>query len=178
MKKYLYSVIMIVGGFLATSCDDEFLGKKDEVGGTATEETAGEWYVWADGIDAHGEVIPGYEDFFGERFFVNTFNTAENVSNKMFVQEKDLIRFQVECDVKGLSFDTDSIEDVMNGKAITIKNGIIIKDGGHQNNGSKADSISFEVYYPNADEYYIAAYGHAGYLIRGIRYSGLKENDD
>ncbi len=187
MKKILYTVMLFAGVALLSSCDNEFLGDKDAVGGTETEATAGEWYVWADGIDANGEVIDGYEDFYGGRFMVYTFNTAENKSSKMFIQDSDLSAFliggkayygfQVECTVNGLTFSTEVSEDVWYGNAITIKNGIIIENGGHQNNGSVADSISFEVYYPDGNEYYTSAYGHAGYRIYGVRYSGLEEND-
>ena len=48
MKKLIYFACMLVGLFMMTSCE------KDEIGGTATQSLAGEWYVVADAVDANG----------------------------------------------------------------------------------------------------------------------------
>lgn len=187
MKKVIYSFMLLASVAVFASCDHEFLGDKDPVGGTATEAAAGEWYVMADGIDADGEVIDGYEDFYGGRFKVLSFNTAENVSNKMYIQEDAELTyfnnsgygFQVEVDLdpNTLTFSSTDAPNIWGSSNITIKNGKISKGTGVQNNGSKCDEISFEVYFDVTDEYYCAYYGHAGYKIYGVRYSGLTEND-
>ena len=57
---------------------------------------------------------------------------------------------------------------------MTITGGKIIKNGGVQNNGSKADYIEFYVSF--SDDAYPAAYGYANYKVSGVRYSGLEEN--
>ena len=72
MKKLIYFACMLAGLFMMTSCE------KDEIGGTATQSLAGEWYVVADAVDANGNIV--YEDFWGERFLVNTYNTAANTA--------------------------------------------------------------------------------------------------
>ena len=58
---------------------------------------------------------------------------------------------------------------------VTITGGKIVKDGGVQNNGSKADYIEFYVNF--SDDDYPANYGYAKYHVYGVRYSGLAEND-
>ena len=55
MKKLIYFACMLAGLFMMTSCE------KDEIGGTATQSLAGEWYVVADAVDANGNIV--YEDF-------------------------------------------------------------------------------------------------------------------
>ena len=51
MKKAIY-LLMLVVSMVFTSCE------KDEIGGTATEALAGEWYVRLDCVDANGNVVP------------------------------------------------------------------------------------------------------------------------
>lgn len=188
MKKFIYSLMLLVSTAMLSSCDNEFLGPKDEAGGTTMEAMAGEWYVWADGIDADGNVIDGFEDFYEGRFMMQTFNTAENVPNKMFIMEEELttyviggkaysgLQIEVDVDLTNQTFQATDAENLFMGDQITVKNGKITYGTGKQNNGSAADEISFEIYY-DGTEYYTAAYGHAGYRIHGVRYSGLAEND-
>ena len=58
MKKAIY-LLMLVVSMVFTSCE------KDEIGGTATEALAGEWYVRLDCVDASGNVVYTGEEFFG-----------------------------------------------------------------------------------------------------------------
>ena len=60
MKKTLYSILMLVGVLVAfTSCE------KEEIGNTATVETAGQWYVDIDAVDENGDPIDGGSHYFG-----------------------------------------------------------------------------------------------------------------
>ena len=66
---------------------------------------------------------------------------------------------------------------------VKIVNGKITKDGGKQNNGSPDDSIEFDIYFDNNydvlagefESYFGVKIDH--YHVKGIRYSGLTEND-
>ena len=58
MKKGLYLAALALT-IAATSCE------KAEVGGTATEDMAGEWYVTIDAVDDAGNPIEYGEDYFG-----------------------------------------------------------------------------------------------------------------
>lgn len=69
---------------------------------------------------------------------------------------------------------------------IAITNGKIVKNGGKQNNGSVADAIEFDIKVFNDYEDFYNAETEAGYYVecgidhfhvKGVRYSGLAEND-
>ena len=174
MKKVLYlATLLFCAAF--TSCE------KEEIGGTATEAMAGDWYVTVDAADANGNVIPGYEDFFGlGRIHVLTYNTAANTGNQLYVDDLgDFWEFKVKTssDLNGLTFSTPGAiaNEAYDGCDVTITGGKILPKAGRQNNGSPADSIVFYVSF--SDDEYPAAYGYSSYKISGIRYSGLEEND-
>ena len=167
MKKVLYfaALLFCVG---LTSCE------KDEIGGTATEATAGDWYVMVDAADASGNVVEGFEDFFGlGRVHMITFNTAANNPNEMIVTDlAQFWNFKVKAngDINTLTFSAPNADN-QRGDEITVNitNGKIIKNGGVQNNGSPADYITMDVEFSD-DPGTI-------YRLEGVRYSGLEEND-
>ncbi|MBR4214363.1 MAG: hypothetical protein IKR94_03500 [Bacteroidales bacterium] len=85
MKKILY--IPIIAILLAL-----FACEKEEVGGTATQDVAGEWYVTFSLIDTDGDTtyaadLVDAEIFNAERGIIRTFNTAQNVPNKMQISD-------------------------------------------------------------------------------------------
>lgn len=177
MKKVLFFATLLLCMGL-TSCE------KEDIGGTATESMAGEWYVTVDAADANGNVVEGFEDLFGlGKIHVLTYNASDNNPNVLIVD--DLQNFwgfkaKTNCDQKTLSFSTSTSENnnLVAGYEdinVTITGGKIIKNGGVQNNGSKADYIEFYVSF--SDDAYPAAYGYANYKVSGVRYSGLTEND-
>ena len=70
MKRVLY-LSMLALSIMLTACE------KDEIGGTATEELAGEWYVNVDLVDANNNVLWTGEEFFGlGKFIVNKIGRA------------------------------------------------------------------------------------------------------
>jgi hypothetical protein len=169
---------------------------KDEIGGTATESTAGKWYVTMDAVDEKGNPIDGGEDYFGLEgpIILLTYNTADNNPEEMWVD--DLGQFnvgamynkpypsycikakvKVKSDLTFESTDAPNFGDGWNdfvAMPVTI-DGKILKGAGHQKNGSAADSIVFFVSY-KGDPWYPDD-GYAKYKVSGIRYSGLEEND-
>ncbi|MCR5643759.1 MAG: hypothetical protein K6G32_10585 [Prevotella sp.] len=183
MKKVLYFVLLLLSTAFV-SCE------KEEIGGTETEATAGDWYVTVDGADENGNVVEGFEDLYGlGRIHMLTLNTAANTPNEMIVT--DLQNFwdfkvKVSCDQQGLTFQTNTsennnlVEDYEDIN-VSITGGKIIPQAGRQNNGSPADSIVFYVTFSDdlTDEGVPTpqAYGFAKYKVSGIRYSGLVEND-
>ena len=82
--------------------------EKDEVGGTATQALAGEWYVTVDAVDANGNTV--LEDPFGMgKVLMNTYNTAANTSTEMWVNDNGNFwnfRIKVASDVNNLTFTT------------------------------------------------------------------------
>lgn len=167
---------MLLTMTLTTSCE------KEEVGNTATVATAGQWYVTVDAVDESGNVVYEDADLFGlGRVLLLTANTAANSATEMIVDDLKNFwgyRVKVTVDPVNMTFATNTTENNnLNGDDInvTITGGKIVKDGGVQNNGSKADYIEFYVNF--SDDQYPAAYGYAKYHVYGIRYSGLAEND-
>ena len=175
MKKVLYLATLLFCAVF-TSCE------KEKVGNTETMAMAGQWYVTVDAADESGNVVEGFEDLFGlGRHLLLTSNTAANSASEMMIDDLGnfwMYRVKVSCDINNLTFATGSqtVEN-LNGDPIevTISNGKIVKDGGVQNNGSKADYIEFYVSF--SDDPYPATYGYKNYKVSGIRYSGLAEND-
>ena len=164
MKKVLYLATMLLC-MAITSC------QKEEIGGTATESLAGQWYVQANMVNDDGSVI---EDPYGlGRFQILTYNTSANNPNEIWVDDiKNFWNFKVKAngDINTLTFGAVNAEN-QRGDEITINitNGKIIKNGGMQNNGSPADYITMDVEFSD-DPGTI-------YRLEGVRYSGLAEND-
>ena len=174
MKKVIYLATLLFCTTLA-SCE------KEEIGGTATENIAGDWYVTVDPADENGDVIPGYEDFFDVgRIHILTYNTAANTDDQLYVDDLgEFWEFKVKTtsDAKNMTFATNGAvaNEAYEDCDVTITGGKILPKAGHQNNGSPADSIVFYVSF--SDDPYPEAYGYANYKVSGIRYSGLEEND-
>ena len=163
MKKVLYfATLLLCMAFV--SC------QKEEIGGTATENLAGEWYVQGNVVE-NGEVI---EDPYGiGRFKIMTYNTASNNANEIWIDDaKNFWNFKIKAtaDANGLTFSATSAQN-QRGDDITVNvtNGKITKNGGVQNNGSPADYITMDVEFSD-DPGTI-------YRLEGVRYSGLVEND-
>jgi len=155
MKKVLYLATLILG-MIFTSCE------KEEIGGTATESLAGEWYVSIT------------DDPYGiGRFTIMTYNTSANNPNEIWIDDsKNFWNFKIKAtaDPNGLTFNASSAQN-QRGDEITVNvtNGKIVKNGGKQNNGSPADLIALDVEFSD-DPGTI-------YHLEGVRYSGLVEND-
>ena len=164
MKKVLYLATMLLC-MAFTSC------QKEEIGGTAAQNLAGQWYVEANVVNADGSVI---EDPYGlGRFQILTYNTSANNPSEIWIDDsKNFWNFKVKAtgDVNSLTISAASAQN-QRGDEITVNitNGKILKNGGVQNNGSPADYISIDVEFSD-DPGTI-------YRLEGVRYSGLEEND-
>ncbi len=196
MKKIVYMAASLLMMIAVSSCS------KEEVGGTATESMAGQWYVTVDAVDENGNPIDGGEDYFGigARQFVYTYNTAANNASEIWLDDMGLcnvadmygnaaypnyaIKTKITCDQSNLTFKGTELENyadpavlragIVEAMPVTI-DGKILKGAGRQNNGSPADSIVIFVQYK--DDPWYPDDGYAKYKISGIRYSGLAEND-
>ena len=173
MKKLIYFACMLVGLFMMTSCE------KDEIGGTATQSLAGEWYVVADAADASGNVVA--EDFFGSgRFLLNTYNTAANKATERWIDDNGNFwefKIKLSCDTQNLTFQSNgAVANVAyDGCDVTIEGGKIVVGGAETPHGTKADYIEFYVSF--SDDDYPASNGFDKYKISGYRYTGLTEDD-
>lgn len=171
MKKAIYLLLMAVCAVM-TSCE------KEEIGGTATQALAGEWYVTADAVDKYGNVLE--EDFFGiGHFHVNTYNTAANVPNEIWVDDLGNFwefKIKASADVNNCTFSTpDSVANVYYDCKVLIEDGKILPDAATTPHGTAADSIVFYVSFN--DDTYPEEFGFAKYRISGYRYTGLASDD-
>lgn len=175
MRKTLYSLLTLIFLCCFSACE------KDEIGGTATEKLAGDWYVTVTAVDAEGNEVFSDDELFGMgRIHMLTFNTAGNTADKLYLWDEGNFwnfKVQVPCNVAGGTFGSDTPLANESGDPIevSVTDGKIMPKAGHQNNGSPADSIVFYVSF--SDDGYPAAYGYDKYKVSGVRYSGLAEND-
>lgn len=160
---------MLLGVALLTSC------KKDEIENTATVDMAGEWYVTADIVDENGELVYGEDPYGIGSFIVATFNTAENVAEKMYVSDfGNFWEFQVPVtvDPQSMTFKTEG--DVANllyeGCNVTLTDGKITYGGAVTPSGVKADAIEFRVVFDDDSNGFI-------YRIHGFRYTGFAADE-
>lgn len=163
MKKVLYLATLLLCAVLTTSCE------KEEVGGTATESLAGEWYVTANIVE-DGQVI---EDPYGiGRFHLLTYNTSANNPNEIWVDDMENFwdfKVKAQANTTDLTFSASGVQNEKYDCTVSITNAKVIKKGGVQNNGSPADYITMDVEFSD-DPGTI-------YRLEGVRYSGLVEND-
>ncbi len=193
MKKVFYSAALLLCAGL-TAC------QKEEIGGTATESMAGQWYVDVDAVDENDQPIEGGTHYFGydeERVLLLTYNTAANDGSKMWID--DLGAFDLATYYGAPAYPNYSLKAVVNinqdsktfsateADNVAAENGFgsdlykvtiegkILPGAGRQKNGSPADSIVFFVTYK--DDPWFPDDGYTRYKVSGIRYSGLVEND-
>lgn len=169
--KYLLLTLALA---LLTACE------KDDIGGTATEALAGDWYVLVTCVDDDGNTIYEDEDFFGLGYtHLLTYNTAANVADEMFVD--DLGNFweykvRVTSDQSALTFSTDgSVANEYYDCDVVITDGKVIYGAATTPSGAAADSIVFYVNF--SDDEYPDYYGYSKYKISGYRYTGLTADD-
>lgn len=171
MKKILFiASFLLCAAF--TSCE------KDEIGGTATEALAGQWYVVYDGVSASGEVT--MEDPFGVgRSLLLTYNTSANDGKEIFVDDlSNFWDFKVKtpCNVGALSFGSaTAAEDLKNGIDVELTDGKILKGAAATPSGAAADSICFYVVF--SDDKYVGKYWDK-IRVSGYRYTGLAADEE
>ena len=108
MKKIVYLFVAVL---LFASCE------KDELGGTATESMAGQWYVHIDAVDESGALVYPDDDLFGlGNFLLLTYNVSDNRSDVMFVDNLKVEDFdwsfktKVDCDLSALTFSAPDLD--------------------------------------------------------------------
>lgn len=174
MKKLLFFLTLSLA-MVFTSCS------KDEIENTATVSTAGEWYVEVVACDENDNVFREDADLFEiGKWHCLTYNTAANVPTEMIIN--DLAGFwdyqvPVVVDPATMTFATagnDWVDNISYECKVKIWGGKIVLNGGKQNNGSVADYIEYNIAFD--DDNNAGAYYHH-LKVKGVRYSGLEEND-
>jgi hypothetical protein len=155
--KYILPVFM--AGIIVAGCE-----KDEDIGGTAVEKLAGEWWVQ---LSVDDNLVT--QSFFS----VMTYNTADNASNKMWIDDhEDLWPFKFKCDVDAANqtFSVTGATSEYSNITINVQNGKVLT-GVSKGPVSQAvtDSIYFEAEF--SDDPGVI------YQIHGYRRTRFAEDD-
>ncbi len=174
MRKYLILAVVAVA-FIFTSCE-----KDTEPGGTAVQAMAGEWWVTVGAVDENYNVIPGYENLYGEVELL-TYNTAAN-TDSMWIDDMGgniwLFKVRIPVDLNKSTFgasDTIINSALYKGSPYDIK--ILAKDGkmlpsaAKSPSGMPVDSIVFYIGFEDDNPAF------SMYKVSGFRRTGFPADD-
>ena len=173
MKKLLPLIAVIL--LAVVSCG------KLEVGGTATQEFAGQWSVVCYAVDENGEVL--YEDPFDElldgTLMALTYNTMQDYPDSIFVQCSSYFKFKALVHVNsegkfGEAADKDLENLAVTSGTVKIWDGEILKGAAKTPSGMPADSIRFNCL-ASSDTYAGTVYDHL--VFAGYRYTGFAADE-
>lgn len=144
------SIALVLAVFVFSSCKKNL----PDVGGTAAERVANEWWVTVKvgGVDQVGHVK------------IATYNTSAN-NNEIWVDDLEHIwQFKVKAtvDYNNLTFSANNAANEYYPITVNLANGKVIEKGGHSKSGNVTDSIYMEAKFsddPAGDTYVIS--GHA-----------------
>src|SRR5690606_34339586 len=139
MKRLLFTAIFIISQFLFISCE------KEEIGGTATQKMAGEWYVKVVAIDDNGDVVYEDEDLFGLGYFhLDTYNSAANIPTEMWINDNGNFwdfKAKIKVDLDAMTFHAEDVQNEAYDSRLTITDGKILLGAATTPSGMPADSI-------------------------------------
>lgn len=153
MKKIYYILFLGFGLTLFSSCE-----KDETIGGTATQEMAGDWVVHIVGSD-------GYE---GDAV-LSTYNTAKNVPTEMFLEDQGSfwpMKGKVSVNAANFTFTGENIANEYDDEdPFAISEGKILKDAATApGSKSKTDSIYFQaIFSSDAVIYTFSGYKRTGF---------------
>ena len=156
------SKLLIFLAFLSfgmVSCD---LGDDPEVGGTATEAVAGEWWVT---LSLDGQDLTGYTE-------LTTSNTAANVASEFLITDNAHqwdYKVKSPLNLAAQTFGGTGLQNLVPGYDITvdITNGKILENAATSTGGNVTDSIYFEISFSDdtpGTVYQVAGYRRTGFL--------------
>jgi hypothetical protein len=167
MKFIKNNIIKILFGILIftsfSSCDE---GGNPVIGGTTTQDFAGDWFISLKGSD--GKDVAG-----GAYSIHHTYNTSAN-DNTMWIDDEKhgyWIKCKMTIDLATGTFSAASQDNANDpGSNVTITNGKIEKGAGLSKAGHKVDKITFTARFD---------YDPAGYTVihTGHKRTGFKEDE-
>ncbi|MDD4010499.1 MAG: lipid-binding protein, partial [Fermentimonas sp.] len=123
-KRILAGILVMTFVILFTACE------KDEIGGTATEKMAGEWFVVADAVDSEGNVVFEDADLFGIGYFhLDTYNTSTNSLTEMWINDNGNFwdfKARININFETMTFAAANVENQAYDSKVTIEDGKII----------------------------------------------------
>lgn len=166
-------MLCLVGTLLYTSC------KKDEIGGTNGEKTAGEWYVTVVAVDEEGNVVYEDDELFGiGHFHLDTYNTSTDDPTEMWIDDNTNFwetKGKISVDPNALTFSGADVPNQYYDSQFTVTNGKILLKAATTPSGMPADSIVFNLNF--SDDNYPEQLGFSSYKVSGYRYTGFAGDD-
>lgn len=155
MKNILWIFIVLVSiGF--ASCD---LGDEPEIGGTATEAVAGEWWTT---FSVGGQDLTGYT-------LITTSNTAANVATEFLISDNAhqwdyIVKSPLNLDAQ--TFGGTGLQNLSYDITVNITNGKILENAATSTGGNVTDSIYFDAEFSDdpGTIYSVAGYRRTGFL--------------
>lgn len=176
MKKILsflaFTAVVTLG---LTSCDTE---TDVSAGGTAVKKMAGLWEVQVDMMELteDGDTIH-YGDYYGVgTFLFYTYNTADNKSNTIWVDDYDYdyksygfwgVKAEVSCNLSTLTFSGEDVLNVYDDEETCKVTGKVFPNGALNLHGMPNDSICIDFEF-DTDPGWV-------YRYAGQRYTGFYE---
>lgn len=173
MKNFKIYVLLFFLGLSIVSC------KKDEIGGTNGEKTAGEWYVTLVAVDAEGNVVYEDDELFGiGHFHLDTYNTSTDNPNEMWIDDNENFwetKGKISVDPNALTFSGTDVQNEYYDSKFTVANGKILLGAATTPSGMPADSIVFNLNF--SDDDYPEDLGFSSYRVAGFRYTGFEADE-
>lgn len=149
-------LLVFATGIIAIGCQ-----KDEDIGGTAVEKLAGEWWVQ---LSVDGNLV-------SQNFFpLLTYNTADNAGNKMWLDDEEAIwpfKFKVDVNGANQTFSATGAESLYSNITINLQNGKVLT-GVSKGPVSQAvtDSIYFEAEFSDdpGTVYQIHGYARTRYV--------------
>ena len=151
--------LLILFAFLSIgmmSCD---LGNDPDVGGTATQAVAGEWFTT---FNASGETG-------GDYYLITTSNTAANSTNEFLIFDDAntwdyKVKSPLNLDAK--TFGGTGLQNLAYDITVNIANGKILPGAATSSGGNVTDSIYFQIEFSDdpGTLYDVAGYRRTGFL--------------
>ena len=135
MNKKIFSALFIIT-FLLTACKKEL----PDVGGTAAQKIANEWWVTLD--------LDNTEDVYGlGHFKIATYNTAGN-NDSIWIDDFAngwQVKFKAKADYSNLTFSAQDSPNEYYPINVNVPEGKVLLNAGHSKSGNIVDSIHMKI---------------------------------
>lgn len=144
--------VFILATLLFTSCKKEL----PDVGSTAAQNMANEWWVTLD--------LDGQADVYGIGFFkIATYNTASN-GDSIWIDDFEngwQVKFKAKADYSNLTFSAVNSPNEYYPININVPEGKVVLDAGHSRSGNIVDSIHMKIEFEDDPGTMYEMNGHA-----------------
>lgn len=180
MKKIIFATILAIAGFSFTSCE------KEEIGGTAAKDMAGEWtvtfknsveeylFLFEDqgAMPAENNIENWSWDYIYDdsEYVITTSNLASNSPDSLLITDDGNywdFKVKAKANPADKTFQIGKSANLSNDSEVKIIGGKILKDAATTPSGMPADSIVFYI------QFFDDSYGFTYTKVSGYRRTGF-----